>query len=153
LMRGFSNLRGSEPGAVATGPGHCRLSIVDCQFPLRHYAFGNRKLEIGNDLARSLPLPVLTRFRALQKYLQLSLTSHILAGLTCPLLLKKVRQVETRQAIARVACLPFFEEANEVIRFVVPLRRLNLGIPAAILRLTNCRFYFGNLARFGSLIC
>src|SRR5215510_5796554 len=106
-MRGFSNLRGSEPGAVATGPSHCQLSIVDCQFPLRHYAIGNRQSTIGNDLARSLPLPVLTRFRALQKYLQLSLTSHILAGLTCPLLLKKVRQVETRQAIARVACLPF----------------------------------------------
>src|SRR5262249_39607757 len=109
-MRGFSNLRVSEPGAVATGPGHCRFqfAIAECVTPQRELAIDNRQSTIGNDLARSLPLPVLTRFQALQKYLQLSLTSHILAGLTCPLLLKKVRQVETRQAIARVACLPFF---------------------------------------------
>ena len=56
----------------------------------------------------------------LQKSLQQSLTRHILAGLTCPLLPKKVRQVETRQAIARVACLPFWPEDVERRTFGVP---------------------------------
>jgi len=38
----------SVPGAVETGSRHCQLPISDC------------RLQIGNNDARSLPLPVLT---------------------------------------------------------------------------------------------